>query len=274
MKKVIVIGAGPAGLSCAYELTKKSHEVRVFEASEYVGGMGRSFDLWGQRVDLGPHRFFSKQKNINTFFKELIGGDFTVVNRQSRIFYNERFFAYPLKLGNVLKNLSPVVILQILWYYSLQKVFPNKNPKNFEEWVINRFGKKLYEIFFKNYTEKLWGIECAKIDAEWAAQRIKTLSLYGAVVSAMVGNGENKHKTLVDQFSYPKNGTGTLYQRAAEAINNNKGKVLLSTPVKRVILDEPNNKVKGVELVNGSIIEADIVVSTMPLNFLMKGFEN
>jgi len=274
MDKTIVIGAGPAGISCAYELSKQGKEVVVYEASPYIGGMSRSFDLWGQRVDLGPHRFFSKQKDINTFFTEMVKDDFTLVNRQTRIYYRNRFFEYPLKLGNVLKNLPLHIIFQILWFYGLQMVNPIKNPKNFEEWVTNRFGKKLFEIFFKNYTEKLWGIKCTEIDADWAAQRIKTLTLIGAVKSAVFGNKGNKHKTLVDQFAYPDNGTGTIYERAASKVVENEGHVNLNTPIKKVLLSENHKKVKGIELLDGTKIEAGNVVSTMPLTLLIKGFEN
>lgn len=272
--KTIVIGAGPAGLSCARELAKQSKEVKVYEASENIGGMSRSFDLWGQRVDLGPHRFFSKQKEINSFFTDLIKDDYTLVNRQTRIYYRNKFFDYPIKLGNVIKNLPIWVIFQVGWHYILQMIFPIKEPKNFEEWVTNKFGKKLFQIFFKNYTEKLWGIKCSQIDADWAAQRIKTLTLFGAVKAAMFGNKGNKHKTLVDQFAYPKNGTGTLYERAADNIKENGGGLLLSSPIKRVLLDEGNKKTIGVELADGTIEKADNVVSTMPLTLLLKGFNN
>jgi protoporphyrinogen oxidase len=272
--KTIIIGAGPAGLACGYGLVKKNQNVEVFESSSFVGGMARSFDLWGQRVDVGPHRFFSKQKEINQFFDELIKDDFTLVNRQTRIFYNQNFFEYPLKLGNVLKNLPPFVIMQILWFYGIQIINPIKDPKNFEEWITSRFGKKLFEIFFKHYTEKLWGINCSEIDADWAAQRIKTLTLIGAVKSAVFGNKGNKHKTLVDQFAYPKNGTGELYERAANYISENGGLVHKESPIKRVLLNDTNKEVKGVELLDGSIIEAKNVVSTMPITFLIKGFNN
>lgn len=271
-KKVVVIGAGPAGLSAAYELAKAGIEVHVYEASNHVGGMARSFDLWGQRVDVGPHRFFSKEPRINSFFTELVKDDYTLVNRLTRIYYRNRFFDYPLKLGNVLTNLNIFTIIRILWDYLMQRLFPIKNPSTFEEWVTNRFGKKLFEIFFKNYSEKLWGIPCSKIDADWAAQRIKTLSLWGAVKNAMFGDKENKHKTLVDQFAYPNEGTGLIYERATNYINENGGKVHLEKPVKRLIMD--GKDVKGVELTDGTAIEADHVISSMPVTLLVKGIES
>lgn len=272
--KTVIIGAGPAGLSCAYELVKKGHEVEVFEAGKFLGGMARSFDLWGQIVDLGPHRFFSKQKEVNAFFSELIKEDYTLVERQTRIYYNNRYFDYPLRLGNVFRNLSLDKIVAILWYYLIQRFRPIRNPRNFEEWITNRFGKRLFEIFFKHYTEKLWGLKCTQIDADWAAQRIKNLSLFEAVYSAIVGNRGNKHKTLVDQFAYPRHGTGMLYERAASFTEAHGGIIRTRTPIKRVLLDESNEKVIGVEFPDGSIKEVDSVVSTMPLTVLISGFRN
>jgi len=271
--KVIIIGAGPAGLSCGFKLAKENVQVKVFEASPYVGGMSRSFDLWGQRVDLGPHRFFSKEKHINDFFTELIKDDFTLVNRLTRIYYKNTFFDYPIKLFNVLKNLSIITIFKILWEYSRVRLIPIKNPNTFEKWVSNRFGRKLYEIFFKHYSEKLWGIPCSKIDADWAAQRIKSLSLFEAVKSALFGNIGNKHKTLIDQFAYPNYGTGTLYERAAEYISNHKGEIHLNQKITKVIQDN-TGKAAGVQLEDGTIEYADKVISTMPLTYLLKGLNN
>lgn len=270
-KKVIVIGAGPAGLSASYILTKNNINVKVFEASPYVGGMSRSFDLWNQRVDLGPHRFFSKEPRVNKFFNEIVGDDYTVVNRLTRIYYRNRFFDYPLKLFNVLKNLKLTTIFGILLNYAKQRIFPIKNPTSFEEWVTNRFGKKLYTIFFKYYTEKLWGIPCTKIDADWAAQRIKGLSLFEAVISAVKGNKGNKHKTLVDQFSYPKNGTGTLYEKAADFVVENGGNIHKESPIKKVLIE--NNTCIGVLTMDGKEYFADYVISSMPLTSLIKGID-
>ena len=271
--KVVVIGAGPAGLSCAYQLVKHGYDVEVYETDEFIGGMSKSIELWNQRVDLGPHRFFSKQKEVNDFFVEIIRDDYTIVKRQTRIFYNNRYFEYPLKLSNVLKNLPFITVIEILWNYFLQKLKPIKEPKNFEEWVTNRFGRKLFEMFFKNYTEKLWGIECSKIDTDWAAQRIKDFTLLEAVKTALVGNKGNKHRTIVDEFAYPNNGTGTIYERAVGYIKANGGKVFLNKQVKRVLLDETNSIAQGVELKDGTMCYADAVVSTMPLTLLVKGLK-
>ena len=272
-KKVIIIGAGPAGISAGYELTKRGIPVEIFEASPYVGGMSRTFDLWGQKVDLGPHRFFSKEKQINNFFKEVVKDEYTMVNRLTRIYYRNSFFNYPLKIFNVLSNLGIFDAISIMFHYGLQRLNPIKDPKNFEEWVTNRFGKKLFSIFFKSYSEKLWGIPCTKIDASWAAQRIKSLSLVQAVLSAFVGNRGNKHATLVDEFAYPKGGTGVLYEKAANYIKQNGGTIHLSTPVKEILVDD-SNTAYGVKLVDDKEITATNVISTMPLTQMVKGLKN
>lgn len=272
-KKTIIIGAGPAGLSCAYKLAEAGHSVEIFESSQHVGGLARSFDLWEQRVDCGPHRFFSQDKIVNDFFKEIIGDDYTMVNRLTSIYYNNKFFLYPLKPLNAFANLGPMVVFEILLSYFFQHIKSVKEPKTFEEWVTNRFGKKLFEIFFKNYSEKLWGIPCSKIDAEWAAQRIKKLSLWEAVKNAFLGDKQKKHKTLVDQFAYPKRGTGSLYEKMQERILENGGKINLNTPVKRILKDA-TGMANGVELLNGEKIPADVLVSTMPLTLMVKGLDN
>lgn len=271
-RSVIVIGAGPAGLSAAYQLVSGGANVTVLESGSHVGGLARSFELWGQIVDCGPHRFFSGDKIVNDFFREVVKDDFVHVNRLTRIYYNNRFFYYPLKVGNVLGNIGPIGITQILGSYALTRLNPIATPRTFEDWVVNKFGRKLYTIFFKNYSEKLWGIPCSKIDADWAAQRIKKFSLLEAVRAALFGDKGKKHKTLVDQFAYPKKGTGSMYFKIKNYIEQQGGTVLLNTPVKKVILQ--NNKAVGVELVSGEKLFADEIISTMPLTLMVKGLED
>ena len=271
--KVIVIGAGPAGLTAAHQLIETGHEVILFETGKQVGGLARSFDLWGQRVDCGPHRFFSSDKIVNDYFKKIVGDDYTLVNRLTRIFYLNKFFYYPLQAMNALGNLPFISVVEILLSYAKQRISPIKNPQTFEEWVINRFGKKLFSIFFKNYSEKLWGIPCSSIDADWAAQRIKNFSLMEAVKGALFGNRGSKHKTLVDQFAYPKTGSGMLYERIGQQFTNAGGKMHLSTSVKNILQDE-KGKAIGVELSNGENHYADQIISTMPLTLMVRGLKH
>jgi len=269
-KKVIVIGAGPAGLTAAYELAKKGTKVTVIESTGSVGGMAKSFELFGQIVDCGPHRFFSSDKIVNDLFHEVVQDDYTLVNRLTRIYYKNKFFDYPLKLGNVLKNLSPLEIIQILWSYAVQRVFGKKNLDTFEDWVTDKFGKKLFQMFFKTYSEKLWGITCDRIDSDWAAQRIKKLSLYEAVKAAIFGNKGNKHKTLVDQFAYPKHGTGEVYEKMATAILKMGGEILFNKRIAEIEVDS-DKVVHSLTDSEGVKYVADIVISTMPLTLLLQG---
>lgn len=269
---VIVIGAGPAGLAAAQQLAEAGHRVSLFEADNTVGGLARSFSLWGQRVDCGPHRFFSSDSMVNDYFTRMVGQDYTLVNRLTRIYYGNKFFLYPLQAANALGNLPLRTVVEILLSYAGQRLAPLKEPRTFEEWVVNRFGRKLFEIFFKNYSEKLWGIPCAKIDADWAAQRIKRLSLWEAVKGALGGKAGQRHKTLLEQFAYPKGGSGMLYERIAQEFCQAGGQLHLQSPVRGIVQDE-KGKVRGVELANGTRQLADVLVSTMPLTTMVKGLQ-
>lgn len=264
--KVAIIGAGPAGMTAGYELSKKKISVDIFEASSSVGGMSRTLDLWNQKVDIGPHRFFSNDSRVNKLWLEVVGNDYEMVNRLTRIYYNNKFFYYPIKAVNALKNLGIFNAFSCVFSYGIEKLFPTKNTSTFEGWVTNRFGKKLYGIFFKTYTEKLWGIPCNVLDADFAAQRIKKFSLGEAMKTALFGNS-GKHKTLVDQFAYPHGGTGMVYERMAALIKKNQGNVILNTPIKRVLTK--NNKAFAIELEDGSIKEYDHIISSMPLSLMV-----
>ena len=266
-KKVAVIGAGPAGITAAYELAKRGVEVDVFEATSSVGGLAKTIDLWGQKVDIGPHRFFSKDSRINKIWLEVVGDDFEMVDRLTRIFYKNRFFYYPLKPLNALWNLGVFRAAGCLFSYFLEKISPTKDTSTFEGWVKSRFGRSLYEIFFKTYSEKLWGIKCTELDSDFAAQRIKKLSLSEAIKGALFGGGGKKHKTLVDQFAYPHEGTGIVYERMAARVKELGGKVRLNAPVKSVLTRA--NRVVGLTLENGESYDYDEVVSSMPISLMV-----
>lgn len=266
-KRVAVIGAGPAGITCAYQLAKQGVEVHLYEAAPQVGGLAKSLDLWGQKVDLGPHRFFSDDTRVNKLWLEVAGRDYRMVDRLTRIYYKNNFYYYPVKAFDALSKLGLFTSAICVLSYFKEKLLPTKQDGTFESWVTNRFGKRLYEIFFKTYTEKLWGIKCNELDADFAAQRIKKFSLGEAMKSAL-GIGGTKHKTLVDQFAYPTGGTGMIYERMEKFVNANGGKVLCNTPVKRVLKE--GDTATGIELMSGEVVNYDHVVSTMPFTIMVK----
>lgn len=266
-KRVAVIGAGPAGITCAYQLAKQGVEVHLYEAAPQVGGLAKTLDLWGQKVDLGPHRFFSDDTRVNKLWLEVAGRDYRMVDRLTRIYYKNNFYFYPVKAFDALSKLGLFTSALCVLSYFKEKIAPTKQDGTFESWVTNRFGKRLYEIFFKTYTEKLWGIKCNELDADFAAQRIKKFSLGEAMKSAL-GIGGTKHKTLVDQFAYPTGGTGMIYERMETFVNANGGKVLCSTPVKRVLKE--GDIANAIELMNGEVVGYDHVVSTMPFTVMVK----
>lgn len=265
MKKIAIIGAGPAGLTAAYELSKRNYQVDIFEAQDGVGGMSRTIMLWDCLVDIGPHRFFSSNRQINELWLEVAGDDYRMINRQTRIFYKNRFFHYPLKPFNAFKNLGLYETLRCIISYGQQKISPVPLNGDFESWVTRRFGKRLFFIFFKNYSEKLWGIKCTELDADFATQRIKRLSLYEAIKNGFSGDS-GRHKTLVDQFAYPSRGTGMIYERMADHVRKRNGRIFLKTNVKRVVVHD--NIATGLELEDGTIKNYDAIISTMPLTNL------
>jgi len=267
--KVGIIGAGPAGMTAAYELAKAGVTVEVFENGPAVGGMARSLDLWGQKVDLGPHRFFSTDTRVNRIWLELAGRDYDMVDRLTRILYKNKFYYYPLRPFNALVNLGLFEAVRCLASYAKEWFRPTKldATPTFEEWVVSRFGRRLFTIFFKTYSEKLWGITCADLDADFAAQRIKKFSLLEAIKSAF-GLGAAKHKTLVDQFAYPHGSTGIIYERMASKCAEKGGQVHVSTPVKRVVVE--NGRAVGVELSDGAVKTFDHVISSMPITQLVE----
>jgi protoporphyrinogen oxidase len=233
---VFIIGAGPAGLTAAYCLTKETPSVLVAEKDpDYVGGICRTIRHQGFLFDIGGHRFFSKSREIVELWNEILPDDFIERPRLSRIYYNGKFFSYPLRAFEALVNLGPVTssacILSFLW----ARAFPIENPTTFHRWVRNEFGERLFQIFFKTYTEKVWGISCDEISADWAAQRIKGLNLSVALRDAVRRSlrfeprtkaGETV-KSLIERFNYPRCGPGMMWEAAARKVEAQGGRLLM-----------------------------------------------
>jgi len=220
---VAVIGGGPAGLTAAYLLSKQRIPVVVFEADpDYVGGISRTATYKGYHFDIGGHRFFSKSQEVEDLWTELLGADMLIRPRSSRIVYRGKFFAYPLKAAEALFKLGIIESALCVLSYFKARLFPVRDPKNFEDWVSNQFGRRLFNIFFKTYTEKVWGMSCKEISADWAAQRIKGLSLGAAIRSALwpqrKRSGGSVIKTLIDSFRYPRLGPGLMWETCARKV--------------------------------------------------------
>ena len=243
-KHVVVMGAGPAGLTAAYELLKRDVPVTVLEKDpKQVGGLARTVEYKGYRFDIGGHRFFSKNQEVEDLWTEILSAEMLTRDRLSRIYYRGRFFAYPIKAFNALRNLGPIEAVLCTASYARARLQPVKNPKNLEDWVRNQFGWRLFSIFFKTYTEKVWGISTKELSADWAAQRIKSLDLWVVLRSALLprrmsggksGRRDEIVTTLIDKFRYPRLGPGQMWERVA-AISEDKGHpVLLGRSVIRI----------------------------------------
>jgi protoporphyrinogen oxidase len=225
--RVVCIGAGPAGLTSARHLAASGAEVTVLERDpKHVGGISRTEQYRGFRFDVGGHRFFSKSAEIEALWDEILGDQLITRPRKSRIFYNGKLFDYPLRALDALTKLGFFESFLCMASYAKSRLFPIREPQTFEEWVTNEFGHRLYSIFFETYTEKVWGMKCREISADWAAQRIKGLSLGGAIRSALVprwisrlrARSDKTPKTLIDSFRYPKLGPGQMWEAAARQV--------------------------------------------------------
>jgi len=219
-----IIGGGPAGLTAAWEACKAGLRPLVLEKSGHMGGIARTVDYRGYRVDIGGHRFFTKVKRVDDLWNEILGDELLWRPRMSRIYYKERFFAYPLKPLDAFLKLGPINSLACVGSLGLARLRPIKDETTFDAWVINRFGRRLFETFFKSYTEKVWGVPCSEIKAEWAAQRIKTLSLTGAILNAFFKSGD--HTSLIERFKYPRLGPGQMWEACRDKVLAAGGEVM------------------------------------------------
>ena len=269
---VVVIGAGPAGLTSAYELLQLEKSAVILEADpKMVGGISQTAEYKGYRFDIGGHRFFSKNQEIEDLWTRWLEDDMIRVGRLSRILYNGKFFDYPLKAMNAFTNLGLFETLRCVASYAWAQLSPRTPESSFEDWVVNRFGYRLYSIFFKTYTEKVWGIPCHQISADWAAQRIKNLNLLKAAVNALgFGKRGKTIKTLIDEFRYPRLGPGMMWERLAEMLIEGGCSLHMDHTVTKIYWKE--KRVTAVEAA-GKKFKADHYVSSMPLRYLVEGLE-
>ena len=278
---ILVIGAGPAGLTTAYTLAKAGRDVTVIEKDPaYVGGISRTVNYNGFLFDIGGHRFFSKSREVVALWDEILPDDFIERPRLSRIFYRGKFYSYPLKAFEALRNLGLVQSTACMLSFGLAKLFPIKAPKTFHQWVRNQFGERLFAIFFKTYTEKVWGMSCDEISADWAAQRIKGLSLGAAISDGLRRSlGRNKSrdsgvgpKTLIESFRYPRRGPGMMWEAAAEKLKAMGGRVLMDRTLERIAYDEAR-RLWTIEVLRGDggrdTFAANEIVSSAPIRELM-----
>lgn len=277
----VVIGAGPAGCSAAIRLAESNIPTVLIEADPvYVGGISRTVNYKGYRVDIGGHRFFTKSREVSDFWHEVMGGEFLRRRRMSRIYYRKRFFSYPLKPFDAFRKLGPVVSAACLLSYLRARLMPRKNVVSFEDWVVNQFGERLYRIFFKTYTEKVWGIQCTEISSAWAAQRIKGLNMSSLLKSLIVpqrvsARGKKVIKTLIDQFEYPRLGPGQLWERAAERFEKSGGVLRRGEKVVRLVRSPARVTSIETETASGTRHRHEVteLISSMPLRSLIESLD-
>jgi len=258
---VAVLGAGPAGLTAAYRLVQRHVPVVVFEAGEEVGGLARTVVRDGYRFDLGGHRFFTKSEEVEELWEELLGPELLVRPRRSRIYWRGRFIDYPLRPADVFAKVGPLELVRSLASYARARLGRRGEAETYEEWVSARFGRRLFELFFKTYTEKVWGVGTGELRAEWAAQRIADLSLGSALRAALPGGGETP-KSLIEQFRYPRLGPGQMWEEMARRVEEGGGEIRLGAPVEG--LEHEAGSLTAVRA-GGERFEVSAAISSIPL---------
>jgi protoporphyrinogen oxidase len=280
--QVVIIGAGPAGLTAAYQLTKAGHTSIVLEADSVVGGISRTVVRDGYRFDLGGHRFFTKVQPVEDLWHEILTDEeFLQRPRKSRIYYNGKFIDYPIKPLQAMRSLGFLEAFRCGLSFLWAKVHPPKDQTNLEGYLVANYGWRLYGHFFKTYTEKVWGVPVKDLSADWGAQRIKGMSLWSAVWeplrARLLGARKNKSDqvtSLIEEFQYPKYGPGMMWERCHELVEAAGTKVIFDTPVTR-IRHEGGRAVSVVAEADGVTAEypVDHVVSTMPFSLLLKAMD-
>ena len=267
---ILIMGAGPAGLSAAYELFRQGRRSILLDADSQVGGLSKTLSYKGFLFDIGGHRFFTKVSLVEDMWWEVLGDDFLTCPRLSRIYYSQAFFNYPLKLPNVIAGLGLLETARCALSYFHSRIRPIFPELDFETWVSNRFGRRLFEIFFRTYTEKVWGMKCTEISADWAAQRIQSLSL-GAILKNMLSLPGKKPgpvaKTLIETFHYPRLGPGLMWERTAQIIQSAGSQVLLETPVDQIFHE--NSRITSVSA-GTRVFKASNYISSIPLRTLVE----
>jgi protoporphyrinogen oxidase len=273
--QVAILGAGPAGLAAGHFLTSRDVPVYVLELHDYVGGLCRTEEVNGFKFDLGGHRWFTKNKELHQWFLKLMEGELVTVQRTSRIYFDGKYYEYPISIKNVLQNAGLFTsVYAVLSYFraAIHDLFSDKEPVNLREAFVSQFGEKLFDMFFRRYTEKVWGCPCDEISADWVSQRSKGLSILTTIKDAIIKS--RNVVSLVDEFVYPREGYQRICKRMAEDMENGSGTVHLSSPVKRIVYHGPHDFTLTYETPDGEREQhATDVISTIPANHLVRMLE-